>query len=146
MINPSRIHRAKAIVTRVFYNTYEVTLANGSVIKGWDLPRGISLGDSVNVQCQYSICLDCYTVVTINNNKSRSSIKRVWSFRWDTGGYNTVYASNRKDALKLAHELGMPSEYSPGKMTKGLKVRVDTLSDDPAKLKVLDDMFRGMCD
>lgn len=72
MINPNKIHRAKAIVTAMTQSRscYNVRLSsNGALLEGFDLPKNIEIGDLVNIQAQYSIILDTYVVKTINKRK-----------------------------------------------------------------------------
>ncbi len=78
MINPNRTHRAKGTITKIrechFEPGHEVTvLVKGrSEISGWVNAKGLNVGDTVNVQAQFSICLDRYTLSTVR--KPRNSI------------------------------------------------------------------------
>ena len=72
MINPNRVHRAKAIVINKGHGYYTVRLDNGHELTGYDLPDKIQVGDRVNIQASFSIMSDRYVVRAINNNPSRS--------------------------------------------------------------------------
>jgi len=70
---------------------------------------------------------------------------RAWSFQWQGGGYNSVFAASREEALAMAKELGKPTSYRGG-YTKGLIVREDTLTDNPSQLAALDKQYSGILD
>lgn len=60
-----------------------------------------------------------------------SSNGQNWFFNWVGGGYNSVRASTKAEALALATTLGSAREYAPGKMTVTLVPDVNTLVRDP---------------
>lgn len=66
---------------------------------------------------------------------------RSWCFQWVNGGYNTVWASNRAEALALAKAKGAPSEGF-----SGLTVDELTLTDNPDTQAGLDAQYAGMFD
>lgn len=55
-----------------------------------------------------------------------------WFFNWVGGGYNSVRARTKQEALEKARKLGAPREYRPGQMTVGLVPDERTLVRDPA--------------
>lgn len=69
MINPNRVHRARATIIELpksLYGTFKVKLAwNGAIVEGYDLPKGFKVGDVVNIQGQYSIMSQAYMVETV---------------------------------------------------------------------------------
>ena len=72
MINPNRVHRAKALVESFTTSRsgFKVRLTtNGALIEGFDLPKNIETGDLVNIQAQWSIVLDQYIVNSIRKAK-----------------------------------------------------------------------------
>lgn len=75
MINPNRIHRARATVSEIGHGgmNFKVTLPNGHKVSGWDLPAKFKLGEEVNIQAGYSICLDGYFIKTINKVRARKA-------------------------------------------------------------------------
>jgi hypothetical protein len=76
MINPNRVHRAKAIVVEFSKSrsSFKVRLTqNGALVEGFDLPKNVELGDLVNVQASYSIVLDRYIVKTVRKTASAKS-------------------------------------------------------------------------
>ena len=80
MINPDRVHRAKAIVTklpRFESDTFEVRILDTKhLITGWPRVIGtklITVGDKVNIQAKFSIMLDCYTIKTISRIMERGN-------------------------------------------------------------------------
>lgn len=76
MINPNRVHRSRATIVEIGFGgrNFKVRLANStSVIDGWDLPKGFALFQEVNIQAQFSICLDRYNVKTVNKTRDRKA-------------------------------------------------------------------------
>jgi len=73
MINPNRIHRSRAVIIQIGHGgmNFKVKLPRGHVISGWDLPRKFKVGDEVNIQAGFSICLDGYFVKTVNKIRNR---------------------------------------------------------------------------
>jgi hypothetical protein len=66
VINPNRVHRAKAIVEEIGPVQFRVRLIkNRAPIIGFDMPKGIQVGDLVNIQASFSITLDQYVVRTV---------------------------------------------------------------------------------
>lgn len=74
MINPDRVHRLKAVITkigtvesRVLVNRY------GRGIIAWtdQLPKGAQVGDPVNIQVKFSIMLDQYVCVTVRKVRTK---------------------------------------------------------------------------
>lgn len=71
MINPNRIHRARGVVVEIQSmtcgNSYKVRVVKGdhwTIIEGYDLPKGIKVGDAVNIQARFSIMSDSYVAKT----------------------------------------------------------------------------------
>jgi len=73
MINPWRVHRSRATITDIQRDgrCFTVTTPRGHKIEGWDLPAKFKLGEEVNIQSNFSICLDRYTVKTVNKIRNR---------------------------------------------------------------------------
>jgi len=71
-----------------------------------------------------------------------------WFFNWFGGGYNTVRAYTRTEALKKAIKLGAPYEYAPDKFTIRLAPDPKTLIRDPMQAKTFaeDKRYVGMFD
>lgn len=70
------------------------------------------------------------------------SNKQQWIWEWAGGGYNTVMASSKEEALKLAKEKGAPSGTF-----KGLTVREETLHvAKPGEVEKWARWARSMCD
>lgn len=59
MINPSRVHRSRAVITSISLGggNFKVRVPSGYEIQGWDLPSKFKVGETVNIQAQFSICL-----------------------------------------------------------------------------------------
>jgi hypothetical protein len=82
MINPDRVHRSRAVISRIGTVQSEVRLQSGHAITAWtsDLPEGAAVGDEVNVQAQFSITLDSYVCITVRrvrtNKKEVSHVRR----------------------------------------------------------------------
>ena len=66
MINPNKVHRSRATITEINHGAFIATLPSGHKLKGWDLPSKFNLGEQVNIQSQFSICLDGYYIKTVN--------------------------------------------------------------------------------
>lgn len=69
MINPWRVSRAKGTIVRFYsFGGVAVRLASGYEIDGYPkkLPKGLYLGDSVNIQVRFSIVMDRHVVLTVN--------------------------------------------------------------------------------
>lgn len=60
-----------------------------------------------------------------SSNLSGISGKKLWSFQWKEGGFNSVMAESKQEAIRLATAMGRPV---PG----GMKV---TLTPDPATFR-----------
>jgi hypothetical protein len=77
MINPSRVHRAKAVVTKLPRHENDTTevICNGHKLEGWPkLPKGLVIGDTVNIQSNFSIMLDRYTINTIRKIRKHYAV------------------------------------------------------------------------
>jgi hypothetical protein len=69
MINPNRVHRIKGKVESIGPHTGNVRVkSKGTSFEGWPktMPKGLQVGEWVNCQVQFSICLDRYTIQTCN--------------------------------------------------------------------------------
>jgi hypothetical protein len=68
MINPWRVHRARATIIREDWSYFYVQIAkSGGVIKAWrDDFKKFKVGDVVNIQATFSITSDSYYVKTMN--------------------------------------------------------------------------------
>lgn len=71
MINPNKTHRAKGTLESIGSVESKVKLLNGHVLTAWtsDLPKNARIGMPVNIQAQYSICLDQYVCKTVRTRK-----------------------------------------------------------------------------
>jgi hypothetical protein len=65
-------------------------------------------------------------------------MKKLYYFEWLGGGYNSVHATDKRQAVKLANEMGKATEYAPGKMTVGLKPNPKSFTTNEKKQKELD--------
>lgn len=65
-------------------------------------------------------------------------MKKIYYFEWLGGGYNYVCAESKKEAVKLATEVGKPTEYAPGKLTVGLKPNPKTFTTNEKKQKEME--------
>lgn len=67
---------------------------------------------------------------------------KTWLFHWVEGGYNTVIAETRKEALEKARTLGKPGEVFKGLTVseKGLHVA------RPGEVEALNRYYAGMFD
>ncbi len=76
MINPNRVHSARAVVSEIpkgLYQTYKVKLERtGAVVEGYDLPARFKLGDKVSIRAQFFITADKYMVIKNGIRKARS--------------------------------------------------------------------------
>jgi hypothetical protein len=73
MINPNRMHRARGIVK--YKHPHCPDLGGKIEVNGHDLQTYVDLskfqiGQVVNVQAQFSICLDQYIIKTVRKVKS----------------------------------------------------------------------------
>lgn len=66
MINPNRVHRAKAKITKLGMYLSEFLLENGQTVRGFDIDPKFKVGDVVNIQASFSITMDAYVVKTVN--------------------------------------------------------------------------------
>lgn len=73
MINPNRTHRAKATITKLGMYLSEFKLVNGHSVSGFDIDSKFKVGDVVNIQASYSICLDRYVVKTVNFPRTKKA-------------------------------------------------------------------------
>lgn len=69
MINPWKVHSARAVVAEIpkgLYQTYKVRLErNGAIVEGYDLPARFKVGDTVCIKASFSIVGDRYMVNSI---------------------------------------------------------------------------------
>lgn len=74
MINPNRIHRIRnATIIELGSHGSIKCKSKGTTFSGWiDKPNRFSMGDKVNLQVQFSICLDGYTIKTANKPRVQS--------------------------------------------------------------------------
>jgi hypothetical protein len=77
MINPNRIHRSRAVITKIGSIESKVKLPHGHEIIAWtsDIPAGLNVGDAVNIQARYSIMLDQYVCKTVRKIKQSGGVK-----------------------------------------------------------------------
>lgn len=73
MINPNRVHRAKAKITKLGMYLSEFQLDNGQTVRGFDIDPKFKIGDMVNIQASFSIVLDQYVVKTVNFPRKRKA-------------------------------------------------------------------------
>ena len=75
------------------------------------------------------------------------SLKKLYYFRWqgNPGGGNSVWAANKREALKLATEMGKPTEYKPGKMTCGLTPVPESFTTNKKKQAAMDAEWDSLC-
>jgi len=74
--------------------------------------------------------------------EAAKNAERTWLFHWVEGGYNTVRAKTREEALKLAKKKGEPAG-----VFKGLTVNEKTLHVATDKeVREVDKRFAGMFD
>jgi hypothetical protein len=66
--------------------------------------------------------------------KPAKATKKLWYFEWKGGGYNSVLATSKKQAIKLATEMGKPS----GGMTVTLIPIPSTFTTDQKKQVAMD--------
>lgn len=74
MINPGKIHRAKGEIVKITDFGFEVQITRGSrrtVVKGWDCPKSLRVGDVVKVQVSFSITCDEYRIKTVRRAPAR---------------------------------------------------------------------------
>ncbi len=66
MINPYKVHKARATVFEIpkgLYQTYKVKLdRNGAIVEGYDLPARFAVGDKVCIAADFSIVADKYMI------------------------------------------------------------------------------------
>lgn len=74
MINPWRVHRAKATIHSVGMVESKVKLQNGHIITAWTdtLPKGAVVGEPVNVQASFSITMDAYCCKTVRRPRKQA--------------------------------------------------------------------------
>lgn len=69
MINPNKVHSARAVVHAMpkgMYCTYSVRLEhNGALVEGYDIPARFSVGDLVCITASYSITGEKYLIQSI---------------------------------------------------------------------------------
>lgn len=65
--------------------------------------------------------------------------KRLWSFLWQGGGFNSVFASSKEEAIELAKQFGKPRPHST--VNAYLIPDENTFSDDPERYHALCDMY-----
>lgn len=69
-------------------------------------------------------------------------MKKTWLFNWTNGGYNTVQAETREEALVLAKKIG-----EPGVVFRGLTVDESSLHiAAPGEVAKIDKYYAGMFD
>lgn len=75
MINPNKMYRLKnAKVTLINPITERCEFkSKGTTFYGWIKNPKFTLGDRVNLQVQFSICLDSYIVHTANKPRNRKA-------------------------------------------------------------------------
>lgn len=74
MINPWRMYRSRAVIIDIpkgLYQEFSVKLQNGHILKGYDLPAGFKIGETVNIKAQWSVVADRYTVRTVRKIRKR---------------------------------------------------------------------------
>jgi hypothetical protein len=79
VINPSRVHRAKAVIYAIGLVESRVQIAkSGAVITAWtsDLPKDAEVGERVNVQANFSITMDGYVCRTVRRPRSTKAVSR----------------------------------------------------------------------
>lgn len=79
MINPWRVHRARAVIHSIGMIESKVRLVKGgSVITAWTdtLPKNAVVGEAVNIQANFSITMDAYCCKTVRRPR-RASLKAV---------------------------------------------------------------------
>lgn len=71
-----------------------------------------------------------------------------WFFKWVGGGYNNVYASSKREALKLAKQKGASVQFARHLWTKELIPDPKSLVRDPHLARTLaeDAKYAGMFD
>lgn len=77
MINPNRLHRAKAKVLSIngsHCGQCHFDVKGRSLFGYFDNPK-FKVGDIVNVQCQFSIVSDTYIVMTANKPRKPKASK-----------------------------------------------------------------------
>lgn len=72
MVNPNRVHRTRAIITKLGICMSEFKTLKGYTVRGFDIDPKFMVGDEVNIQCQFSIVLDQYIVKTVNFPRKRT--------------------------------------------------------------------------
>ena len=84
MINPDKLIRGKGIVTAISHGSItEVTVKaikgdSYTLVTGYPkIPKGLSVGDAVNIQVQFSIMSDTYIIKTISRQKIANKIEIV---------------------------------------------------------------------
>lgn len=72
MINPNRVHRSKAVIVSLYQSKFDTSLtkatvkvARGHTIEGYVPVKSFSVGQTVNIQAQFSIMSDMYIVRTM---------------------------------------------------------------------------------
>ena len=76
MINPWKVHSARAVVAEIpkgLYQTYKVRLESGSLVEGYDLPKRFTVGDAVCIKASFSIMGDRYMINSIRKAPKRGA-------------------------------------------------------------------------
>lgn len=69
MINPWRVHRARAVIGKT--NGKTIVLVKGRPVECFEDLSKFEVGETVNVQASFSICLDQYVIKTVRKIKTR---------------------------------------------------------------------------
>ena len=78
MINPWKVHSARAVVAEIpkgLYQTYKVRLVhNGGLVEGYDLPARFRAGDEVCIRARFSIVSDRYMIDSIRKAPAKLAV------------------------------------------------------------------------
>lgn len=77
MINPSRVHRARAVIHSIGTVESKVRLVkNNAIITAWTdtLPKNALVGELVNIQANFSITMDAYCCKTVRRLRSTKAV------------------------------------------------------------------------